>query len=231
MRIISDFKDYYDSAAAYGIDTTVIYQRKRTPLFVPELVSLFEDMPRNSDFGKYWAEMWLQVVVVAGKGYPLVTINEGRPGEKVISRWYDLEMLNRHIANHPKREFFQTRFGGWDGPDRGWSNHYAMSYAGLKVAFAKVRNMDLSHVCIDHCAPVALIVWDKRKIEPNLILNPNLSELRFQQVMDPYTAFQEIDMYLSGVLGQSANPMVAISDQDRIAKHGFDKWSFRKKVR
>ena len=27
MRIISKFKDYYDSAAGYGVDTTVVYER------------------------------------------------------------------------------------------------------------------------------------------------------------------------------------------------------------
>ena len=33
MRIISKFKDYYDSAAGYGVDTTVVYDR--TPKYLP----------------------------------------------------------------------------------------------------------------------------------------------------------------------------------------------------
>ena len=231
MRIISDFKDYYDSAAAYGIDKTVVYQRKRTELLVPALDTTFEEMPRSSDFGGYWAEMQLRIVVVAGKGYPVVTLKEGEYVAKVKTHWYNLDALDRHIANHPKSEFFYSRFGGWEGEERGWSKHFRMSHKGLMGAFAKVRSMDLTHLCIEHGTPVALIRWDKRKTEPNLILNPKLSDWRFQNVMDAYTTFQEIDMFVSGVLGQTANPMVAISDNDRIAKHGFDKWSFRKKVR
>lgn len=231
MRIISDFKDYYDSAAAYGIDKTVVYQRKRTELVVPAMETLFEEMPKQHDFER-WAEMQLRVLVVAGNGYPVVSLIEGSLTlSKVTTHWYDLEALNRHIANHPKRENFLSRYGGWDGDERRWSKRYTMSYAGLKGAFAKVRSMDLPHLCIEHGTPVMLIQWGEHKSKPNLILNPKLSNLRFQNVMDAYTAFQEIDMFVSGVLGQSANPMVAISDQDRIAKHGFDKWSFRKKVR
>jgi hypothetical protein len=42
-------------------------------------------------------------------------------------------------------------------------------------------------------------------------------------------AFQEIQMFISGVLGIDENPTVEVSDKDKIISRGFDyKWSFRK---
>ena len=52
-----------------------------------------------------------------------------------------------------------------------------------------------------------------------------------QLTQDAVTAFQELDMWMSGALGMPGAPMVEIDDKYRMAKHGMDKWSFRKKVR
>jgi hypothetical protein len=47
--------------------------------------------------------------------------------------------------------------------------------------------------------------------------------------MDPFTLFQELSMFVGGVLPRNPNPMVEITDDKvKVAKHGFDKWSFRK---
>ena len=55
-----------------------------------------------------------------------------------------------------------------------------------------------------------------------------LDSIEFYKVMDAYTLYQEIDMWVSGVMVSAGRPMVKISDKDRIHKHGFDGWSFRK---
>ena len=51
----------------------------------------------------------------------------------------------------------------------------------------------------------------------------NLKSVQFYKVFDAYTAFQEISMWIGGVLALPANPMVEIDDKIRIEKHGFDK--------
>jgi hypothetical protein len=58
----------------------------------------------------------------------------------------------------------------------------------------------------------------------------DLKDFQFYKVRDPYTLFQEISMWVGGILPGSANPMVQITDDNiKVAKHGFDpKWSFRK---
>lgn len=56
----------------------------------------------------------------------------------------------------------------------------------------------------------------------------DMGKFDFARVVDPYTMFQEISMWVGGILAGSGRPMVEISDEDKIGKHGFDSWSFRK---
>ena len=58
--------------------------------------------------------------------------------------------------------------------------------------------------------------------------NPWLKAIGFQKVKDAFTAYQELDSYIFGVLGVDANPIVQTSDKDRLVAHGFDnRVSFR----
>jgi hypothetical protein len=61
-----------------------------------------------------------------------------------------------------------------------------------------------------------------------VILNPKLKDRHFFKVMDTYTTFQALDMWICGTLAYPQNAMVMLDDKSMIAKHGFDKWSFRK---
>lgn len=57
----------------------------------------------------------------------------------------------------------------------------------------------------------------------------NLKSLEFAKIVDPYTMLQELSMFIGGVLPRDANPMIEITDDKiKLAKHGFDKWTFRK---
>lgn len=57
----------------------------------------------------------------------------------------------------------------------------------------------------------------------------NLKDLEFFKAVDAYTMFQQLSMWIGGVLPRSPNPMVEITDDKvKAHKHGFDKWSFRK---
>lgn len=56
-----------------------------------------------------------------------------------------------------------------------------------------------------------------------------LKEVDFIKVLDPVQAFQQLSMWVGGVLPQPGNPMVQITDDAvKLAKRGMDKWSFRR---
>ena len=61
----------------------------------------------------------------------------------------------------------------------------------------------------------------------NMRLNPRLSDFGFARVLDPFTAYQELRMWLSN-LTNPEKPIPYVSDQDMLLAKGFDKFSFRK---
>ena len=70
-----------------------------------------------------------------------------------------------------------------------------------------------------------LILW-----QSHLHVNPCLKSFDFHKVVDPYSAFQDIQGFISGVL--TNNPkIIEIADKDKIAAKGFNKFSFRHPVR
>jgi hypothetical protein len=56
-----------------------------------------------------------------------------------------------------------------------------------------------------------------------------LKSIGFQSAVDPVTAFQELSMWVGGTLSSKGPNTVEITDDKiKLAKHGMDKWSFRK---
>jgi hypothetical protein len=68
----------------------------------------------------------------------------------------------------------------------------------------------------------------RRQVDWTATANGGLQQFQFFKVFDAFTAYQEIDMFVSGTLPQSIAMPINISDKDRIQQHGFDKFSFRK---
>jgi hypothetical protein len=59
-------------------------------------------------------------------------------------------------------------------------------------------------------------------------INPMLKDYEFYRVFDTYQTFQEISMFLGGVLGTNEDGGNVVDDKHRFSQRGFDKWSFRK---
>lgn len=56
-----------------------------------------------------------------------------------------------------------------------------------------------------------------------------LKEYGVMKALDPYSTFQELSMFVGGIMGGNSPDMVKITDEKTLVKkHGFDKWSFRK---
>ena len=61
--------------------------------------------------------------------------------------------------------------------------------------------------------------------------NPVLKDFQFFRAVSTYQAFQEISMYISGVIGVGEKNTVTISDKDMRDAKGFDDWSFKNPTR
>lgn len=63
----------------------------------------------------------------------------------------------------------------------------------------------------------------------SLILNPCLNDFNMQKIIHPYTAVQELEMFLNNTLCVTNTPTMPVGDDITLAQSkGFDKWSFRK---
>lgn len=83
---------------------------------------------------------------------------------------------------------------------------------------------------------ISILVEDKPQYigqEPYFRINPvGLKQMGFAKALDPYSAFQNLSMWIGGVLGGTSPETVEITnDQVLIANHGYDKYSFRSQER
>jgi len=76
--------------------------------------------------------------------------------------------------------------------------------------------------------PIFLLEMVKYNNRVKIIRNPILKDLGFAAILDPYTAYQELSMYMGSVFAPSEPDMVDISDKDLSESKGFNDWSFKK---
>ena len=70
--------------------------------------------------------------------------------------------------------------------------------------------------------------WKWEGNHSKFIITPLLKNYEFYKVFDSFQAFQEVMMFMGGVLGRGEKEIVEVADKYKIGQHGFDKWSFRK---
>lgn len=238
MLIVSDHKDYYDSATM-GVDKALVYHRDcdlvdenydagdswRDPGKWPLPTDITRYLnQRNHNGAKYHQPFFLGF---CGKIYVGAAINKelrwdypahplSEPDEKFFKDdkykpqiTYDKEVLV---------EYFKPRFRSFLHP--------------RENAFVDLVNrgpIEDDTIFLEHKVPCFLIYggarWSTKK---RLVLNPVLKMLEFPKVMDPFTAHQELAMYLGDRLRLRDKPMIETSDRDRAIAHGMDKTSFRR---
>lgn len=269
MRIIGG-KDYYDSAAAYGIDPGIVFVRDSRKLTRKERqeignwstgsVVLAEDIPTPEDPPRGWRKQTASasrdygyssatnvingiqygfeghVVIFCGKVYRGTTITSYSERElynKETFHFWTADRLNRWAA---ERGLVASAASGWYGRTE--------NLPALEDMFTPTE-MDEAHTqaLIKHGVAIA---WPKEPEEQMRayrsmsyydgldsgwrVNSDGLKDIGFQSAVDPVTAFQELSMWVGGTLSAVHGPnVVKITDDDvKLAKHGMDKWSFRK---
>lgn len=214
MKIISKFKDYYDTVSdSYGVDKSIIYKRFSITLGKNEIPSILhvdihkiQENPfshlaslfryRNKSIHYYWRYF---VIGFCGRLYVGFVFED--VGESPIIEW------GENVFDRFKQTHKETRL--------------------LKQLINDIENLDFNDFFQYYQTPV--FVFDINRFEQRVMLNPRLANYQFFRVFGTYEAFQEIQMYISGVLGQSEKEAKPLTDEEKIIAHGFDlKHSFRK---
>ena len=247
MRIIAKNHDYYDSALAFGHDEHVVFERKekeyvagwKKPL--PDGYDVMSPKMGRREMTYQWAHGRREgsydtnkedrefaylpfTVAFCGKLYPGIRIDSRKGTDSWSSDYaytFDAYVI---LLNHFGIGFVEpTRGRGWSvyGVERKGSpkkeedckEYFKRSGEGHAAFFAKRGH------------PIAVYVPGD---PTTLFINCELKKFAFYKVFDSYTAFQELDMFISGIMTRDGNPMAGISDKDLRDKKGFDDMSFKK---
>jgi len=207
MLIISKFHDYYDVGMKNGVDKTVVYDRN-TIAVQDKFLSV------NKSNSIEWAT---SVIAFCGRFYPLVYHVTDKKIDRII---WDVEEAVRDL---PRSKWKYS----WDkdrvDTEPGIRKFFDRKYPELEHLFHKYRTP------IFGFAPARSYAWRKPELYETLVINPNLKDIEFYKVLDPITAFQDIYMFMSGVIGAPPKLTRSIDDKVMAASKGHDSpYSFRK---
>lgn len=245
MRIISKYHDYYDVVAGQGVDLTRIFTRNTTefkgnfPLdgwdvkhywrsqednnYPRADAHVYTANKRHSGPELYHAEY--VYVLFAGKVYGGIALKNTKVGDPEfgnISYFWDVDAWTdktEEIGLAERKSFSDKPYGKGAKSD--------------KERFEKVLSIKgdeyLRDWAIENKLSIAIACgfFNTRERGDWFVVDPNLKELNFQRVLDPFTAYQELDQWIGGVLGNN-EIIPEMADKDKIAAHGFNSWSFRK---
>lgn len=231
MRIISKFHDYYDTALSYGIDTTLIYDRQTVEIDlkedVPNEIYKLLRMHNNSYGRKFNTELY--VVGFCGTFYPVYRLvdTNSTPVIKDFTRFvYSSDDVVAFLTDMKLSDALVT----FNKTQKARDLKYSFRSIFSKQIFE--RNIAKSHTSDElfhkYKTPIMLFkTTDGYRRKTTLVLNPQLKDYDFFRKFDAFTSFQNISMYLGGVIGNNEDAIVNVSDKDMRDAKGFDDWSFK----
>jgi hypothetical protein len=244
MRIIGGH-DYYDSALAYGQDSSVVFVRDKahiiahkdirgTPLGCPSVhIDVVDQHTKQYTIqsGQYWKS------IIGLNAYPVrVYIGNKYINGLLVTDISKMLRVDHYIWTYEALEKLLAEY------------KLTIQRPKLSKTFRKISSKWMRDVGLtpDYFgikeSPVAVVDWMiankftivtvERFPEIRELLirvnGDNLKDLQFAKAIDPFQIFQLISQWVGGILTSTGNEMVTIADIDKVGKHGFDKWSFRK---
>jgi hypothetical protein len=241
MRIDSSFPDFYDRVTAFEADPSVVYVRETrverfsalvpSPFVFDGLPSTFPSGPASAPERRdeFLARDWdrtdsCEFHVIGFCGHYVLCLTDGfanatTPYERV---YFGEELLDLEWSTAKRRNSQSERDAVVQCLERlhGFCDDTLFRHFNTPVFVA-------------HCTDSLTKYETKNEAlyGPTCTVDPRLSDFLFVKFSDPYSTYQRIEAYLSGVLG-SPEPSIGEPPNDvKIVKAGFDsKSSFRKRT-
>lgn len=212
MKIISDYHDYYDVVQHQHYDDNIVYVRKsknsEREVSLELKRRLFVPYGRSIIF-----------VCFCGKVYPVYILKDNFGHVKKISYTPFNELVENSI---------HQILIGWNSRNLSGVANYvnAVTSSIIKQNFFVELNIPL--FTIKQKYPRENVGTDLDKCLFILDIAPNLADLQFYSIFDTYSAFQEIEMYMSNQLVVHDSPDQIKDDRVLRDSKGFDDRSFKK---
>ena len=250
MRIISKVRDYYDCGQAYGQDPDLMYLRRPDEYillsgdqWIDRLEDVRDTMPRS------WHSPNLHRFIIGfcGRIYPgykfsycyhRLGVTQGKDQftrlERVLYHPDDFKDLFRYKAVQKAFPHFMDKPKGRSS----WWSLRQMRNTNFQAVVQTYEANFASEAFFDLFIEMNSPIWiydpsaDERCRSPRrkgtfLKINDRLEPYDFVRIQDPYTAYQELSMFVGGVLRRDVPIMVPISDESMLRKKGFHDYSFK----
>lgn len=230
MRIISKDKDYYDCIQSHGQDRSLIYIRN------PEKV-LFKNKGKGGWPFPLFHRGWWQfsfdivehVIGFCGKIYPMLKISRrwsAQPELRDVTKCFSIEEIDVFMERNLTPKEFQVYLGKVDQRTLKWTR----TNMPLRKVFLQFfvecdieKNRYYSEYFTERRCPVFVATQGR---STKIVYNATLKPYDFVRIFDPYTAFQEISMFL-GSMAMPEKEMPIIPNEIKLRSKGFTDQSFR----
>ena len=240
MRIISNFKDYYDNMQSFDPDDPFIYLRNEDIEWVKKYPFAILDDKFGSYFDPIQAYVTSCTIGFCGKIYPLLKVDfaGNSKGFKAAYRnirssnealCHSLDDVDKVIARRFKKDQIAAyhRRGNRSVECLDFPRYFQRDKVQEFFEWHRVNQDKFKDLFLDRQSPIFCSVYEYKK-GPRIIWNSNLEDVEFFRQFDTVSAFQEIEMFLGG-MASPEKEIPEIDDKTMVGAKGFDvKHSFRK---
>lgn len=210
MRIQSEFNDYYDGAG--WPNSPIVFERRQQDYSteqIPEFVGEFlADSVNPTKFSRRKRPSFLTVdvdqIAFCGKWYVTFFLN----GRRI---WFKEDLFKEDRELIEKR-FLPSRYFHQENLEKAWNHLGEPGIPDSRLIESEI---------------VSAFVSKKNRRIIDVTINPVLRELEFQRIFDPFSAHQEIEMFLSNLPSDQPDT-VEPNDSDLAKAKGFGKYSFKR---
>jgi len=206
MRIISKFIDYYDKVQGVMYDDTFIYHRK------------YEKIASDIQAPRPIYVRDITYIGFCGKVIP-VYIDSMDYTRRSDSECKELGLKKFKTGKYDNDYIWLT----YD-IDIMTSTCRTNTRATIESIGKQIESLNLFD---KYNTPIYTIYFNKYRRGSTIKIAPTLSDYNFQIVYDPYTAYQELVMWIGNKAVMEYPPQITDNVVLRDSK-GFDKWSFKK---
>jgi hypothetical protein len=219
MRIISSFHDFYDVGMSLDLERDITYIRE--PL---EEESSWVG-PVHSRFWGNELKIKVRSTIIGFCGRLYLMISCKPLYEAKTTLCYSIEDIDRFAEAHLNKKGLKNYY---ESEENKWSSLFVRKDMLKEWRKLHTEPNSFSKLFKQRQIPVFVVTSaETYQSKGKIVFNERLNQYQFFRVIDPMTAYQEVNMFVSNV-ARPMKPIPEVTDRDLVTAKGFDKWSFRK---
>ena len=220
MKIITDFKDYYDHGMAFGIDEGIVYERFKRTIHPPEHI-----VTKHGGILGFCNQFWevMEEPLEESPSYSYryqykarLKTYEERSEERLEAGWIEGSPVFEKYDKHKIKAYY------WLRPVENINTMEWLKGGWRQLNYTHYNNW-LSSIFMEHSVP-SFYVDKTDSFETTL--NPTLLDYGVQKILDPVQAFQELSTFIPSLRVVDTFDM---TNEQKGRSKGFDEYSFRNK--